>query len=65
MVQVHLRFKCYVDPPNNIIVDLPCPLNPHTNVKAGGRTRSEKITIVALVVGIKNKNCGAGGWGKH
>lgn len=61
MMQVHIRFKCNVDPPNNIIVDVQCPLNPHINVKSGGRTGSENTTNVALVVGVKNENCGAGG----
>lgn len=65
MMQVHIRFKCNVDPPNNITVDVQCPLNPHinVNVKSGGRTRSENITNVALVGGggVKNENCGAGG----
>lgn len=61
MMQVHIRFKCNVDPPNNIIVDVQCPLTPHMNVKTGGRTRSENTTNVALVVGVKNENCGAGG----
>ena len=53
MMQVHIRFKCNVDPPNNITVDVQCPLNPHinVNVKSGGRTRSENITNVALVGG--------------
>ena len=58
-----MQFKCNVDPPNNIIVDVQCSLNPriNVNVKSGGRTRSENITNVALVVGVKNENCGAGG----